>query len=82
MFNRKQKIKTNETLSSWKDIVIVGPLLFNIHLCDLFYFLEYLATSSYANDTSGYAVKENKDSVINNLEASLRHSSHGSITTL
>ena len=56
--NRKQRVKVNDTYSSWKDIFygvpqgsIFGPLLFNIHLCDLFYFLEDLDTASYVDDT-------------------------------
>ena len=49
---------------------ILGPLLFNIHLRDLFYFLEDLDIASYADDTTIYTVKENKESVINALEAS------------
>ena len=48
---------------------ILGPLLFNIHLCDLFYFLEDLDIASYADDTTILTVKE-KESVINTLEAS------------
>ena len=75
--NRKQRVKINETFSCWKDIEygvpqgsILGPLLFNIHLCDLFYFLEDLDIASYADDTTIYTVKENKESVINALEAS------------
>ena len=74
---RKQTVKINETFSSWKNIEygvpqgsILGPLLFNIHLCDLFYFLEDLDIASYADDTTIYTVKENKESVINALEAS------------
>ena len=77
MSNRKQRVKINETFSCWKDIEygvpqgsILGPLLFNIHLCDLFYFLEDLDIASYADDTTIYTVKENKESVINALEAS------------
>ena len=47
--NRKQRVKVNDTYSSWKGMFyaipqgsIIGPLLFNIHLCDLFYFFERL----------------------------------------
>ena len=40
------------------------------HLCDLFYFLEDLDIASYADDTTTYTVKENKESVVNTLEAS------------
>ena len=61
--NRKQRVKVNDTYSSWKDIFygvpqgsILGPLLFNIHLCDLFYFLEDLDIASYADDTTIYTV--------------------------
>ena len=43
---------------------IMGPLLFNIHLCDLFYFLEGLNVASYADDTTIYTVKENKVSLL------------------
>ena len=73
--NRKQKVKLNETFSFWGDIEygvpqgsILGPLLFNIHLRDLFYFLEDLDIASYVDDTTLYTVKESKDSVINALE--------------
>ena len=66
-----------EPFVSWRDIEygvsqgsILGPLLFNIHLCDLFYFLENLDISSYADDTTLCTVKENKESVLNALETS------------
>ena len=51
-------------------MVSLCPRLFNIHLCDLFYFLEDLDIACYADDTIIYTVKENKEFVINALEAS------------
>ena len=73
--NRNQRVKFNETLSFWRDIEygvpqgsILGPLLFNLHLRDLSYFLDDVDAASYADDTTLYTVKENKDSVINTLE--------------
>ena len=51
--------KVDDAHSLWKDIFygvpegsILNPLLFNIHLCDLFYFLEDLDIASYADDTT------------------------------
>ena len=55
--NRKQRVKVNDAYSSWKDIFsgvsqgsILGPLLFNILLCDLFYILEDLDIAGYADE--------------------------------
>ena len=65
--NKKQRVKVNDTYSSWKDIFfgfpqrsILGPSLFNIHLCDLFYFSEDSDIASYADDTAIYTVNEKK----------------------
>ena len=65
--NRKQRVKVNNAYSSWKDIFysvsqgcILGPLLFNIHLCDLFHFLEDLDVDSYADDSTIYTINRKK----------------------
>ena len=57
--NRKQRIKVGNAYSSWKGTFygirhgsILGPLIFNIFLCDLFYFLEGAAVLSYADVTT------------------------------
>ena len=77
LLNKKQRVKTNEACSSWKDVEydipkgsILGLLLFNIHFGDLFYFIEDLKISSYVVDTTIYTVKRNKESVINTSERS------------
>ena len=65
--NRMQRVKVNDACSWWRKIFygvpqvsILGPLLFNIHLCDLFYFLKDLDIASYADDTTIYTVNEKK----------------------
>ena len=78
MSNRKQRVKVNDGYSLWNDIFygvsqgsILGPLLFNIHLCHLFYFLEDSDIVSYVDDTTIYTVSEKKkESVIRALETS------------
>ena len=60
--NRSQKTKIGSIYSEWEDIIsgvpqdsILGPLLFNIFLCDLF--LEYKNNfANYADDTISYSV--------------------------
>ena len=73
--NRKQRVKVGNAYSSWKDIFygipqgsILGPLIFNIFLCDLFYFLEGVAVASYADDTTPYTANKTNDLVIKEIE--------------
>ena len=73
--NTKQRVKINDGYSSWKLMFysvpqgsILGPSLFNIHLCDMFYLLEDFA--SYADDITIYTVNAKKESIISALETS------------
>ena len=75
--NRKQRVKINDTHSSWSEILfgvpqgsILGPLLFNIFTCDMFYFLEGFDIANYADDSTPYCAGKSAESVVNNLEQS------------
>ena len=50
---------------------ISGPLLFNIFICNMFYFLEYFDIANYADDTNPYCAGKSGEFVDNNLELSL-----------
>ena len=71
---RKQRVKINSSFSSYLDIFqgvpqgsILGPLLFNLFLCDLFLYVEE-ADMSYADDNTRYVCSENIDVTLEKLE--------------
>ena len=47
---------------------ILGPLLFNIFLCDFFLIMKESSFASYTDDNSPYVTPENLDDVIKSLE--------------
>ena len=47
---------------------ILGPLLFNIYICNLFFFVEEDNVTSYANDTTPYSNGKNVVMVLENIE--------------
>ena len=73
--NRKQRTKINDHYSSWRDLIfgapqrlILGPLSFNIYLCDLFMFTDDIDIASYADDTIPYVTEVTLNSTAKSLE--------------
>ena len=73
--DRQQRTKLGNTYSSWKDIThgvpqgsILGPLLFNIFLCDMLFILEDIDIASYADDTTPYTSAQNLEELVIILE--------------
>ena len=73
--NRMQRTKINSEYSSWEDIMfgfpqgsILGPLLFNIFLCNLFLIMEEIDIAIYADDNTPYITENSIEEVIQKLE--------------
>ena len=66
--NRKQRVRVNDSYSLWQNILfgvpqgsIWGSLLFNIFLAHLLFTLNNTEIANFADDTTPYAVSDNKD---------------------
>ena len=73
--NRFQRVRINSNYSSWTEILsgvpqgsIMGPLLFNIYLSDLFLFTPDSDIANYADDNTPYTSDRDIDLVISKLE--------------
>ena len=72
--NRKQRTKIGLIYCDWEDIISgvpqgskLGPLSFNISLCDLFLEDEINYFANYADDTTSYSVGSTATEVLENL---------------
>ena len=71
----RQRVKINSIYSSWSEILfgvpqgaILGPLLFNIFLCDLFLFVPDIGIANYADDNTPHATNKHLETVLKDLE--------------
>ena len=73
--NRWRSTKINKSFSSWAELMygvlhgsVLGPLLFNIYLRDLFYLAESTEVCNFADDTTFFAYDKDLNTLINRLE--------------
>ena len=77
LVGRMQRTKVNNAYSSYSSIQygvpqgsILGPLLFNIYMCDMFFQNPTCNIASYADDTTPYSFGPNSEIVLNDLKDS------------
>ena len=75
--NRQQRTKINNAFSRYSEIIygvpqgsILGPLLFNVYICDILFGIIECDIASYADDNTPYNFDLSLDNVISNLEKS------------
>ena len=72
--NRRQRVKIANTRSSWRETSKgvpqgsgLGPLLFNVFINDIFYFVKNSKLLNYADDNTLYTQSHNHEKVIHDL---------------
>ena len=71
--NRKQQVQINNKSSSEnRQGSIDGPLLFNLLINDLIFFIQYCTLSNYADDNNLFTMSKNKDEIKSILSSDFR----------
>ena len=77
--NRTQRVKLDSTFSSWLKILlgvpqgsILGPLLFNIFLNDMLWFVEKTDICNFADDSTIHSWAKSVNDVIENLQSNVK----------
>ena len=78
--NRQQKVKIGNATSEWEDILkgvpqgsILGPILFNIFINDMFHFITRADLVNYADDNTICSEQPTKQQVVEVLWAESNH---------
>ena len=73
--NRRQRTRIGNSFSDWSEVIlavpqgsILGPLLFNIFLADLFLVLKDVDIVNFAGDNTPFTSANNTDDLIDSLE--------------
>ena len=78
--DRWQRTKLNNSFSTWAELLqgvpqgsILGPLLFNIYLNDLFYFILDTDVCNFADDTTLYATDIELPTLMDRLQNEIKN---------
>ena len=68
--NRKQKVQINKKFSLERNVIVGveqwsfnGPLLFNLFINDLVYFIQYSVLSNFGDDNNLFVIGKNKEDI-------------------
>ena len=73
---RKQRTKVNNVCSEWNELEtgtpqgsILCPLIFNIYINDIFYFVNEDTVVNFADDNTLHTIQSNIETLLNNLQS-------------